>query len=447
MNELSKIQMIDIEQLCPHPDNPRKSIGDVSELVESIKKNGIMQNLTVVPNGSKKYTYTVIIGHRRLAAAKEAGLTQLPCVVSDMSESEQIATMLAENMQRTDLTVQEEAQGIQLLLDMGCTVEQVSEKTGISTATVHRRTKLMELNQDALKECIDRNEGQISLKELEQLNKIKDKAEQNKLLGLIGTTDFDYAYKRAADKQKAEINKKEFEEWLSKSKCKKLSEYDSSKYTYYKNFFYTASELSDVIKCVEDSKETLYYDCGNHYLSFYKERKEKQNDIKAAKAQEARAKAEQRKAKAIAESREVSNRAAECRADFAKSVTTAMIKKKLAEIAYSLTIMYADLTSDGFLKSLSEMFGKDENYPDDYQAEKEYMLGLIETHPEKSLFFFTFLALEDNANYSDCMDYNGYYEENENLQAVYDFIKEFGYKMSDEEKSFLDGTHEMYIKD
>lgn len=50
MNKKSKLQMIQVEKLHPHPQNPRKVIGDVTELAESIKANGILQNLTVVPN-------------------------------------------------------------------------------------------------------------------------------------------------------------------------------------------------------------------------------------------------------------------------------------------------------------------------------------------------------------------------------------------------------------
>ena len=63
---------IPVTRLFPHPDNPRKDLGDLTELANSIKEKGIMQNLTVVPRINS--TYTVIIGHRRLAAAKAAGL-------------------------------------------------------------------------------------------------------------------------------------------------------------------------------------------------------------------------------------------------------------------------------------------------------------------------------------------------------------------------------------
>lgn len=69
--------MIPVDELQPHPDNPRKDIGDVTELAESIKANGIFQNLTVLRNRDPETgKSTVIIGHRRLAAAKLAGLKE-----------------------------------------------------------------------------------------------------------------------------------------------------------------------------------------------------------------------------------------------------------------------------------------------------------------------------------------------------------------------------------
>lgn len=111
--QIGSLVMLPVDRLHPHPDNPRKALGDLTELAESIKANGIFQNLTVVPDDptSSYTTFTVIIGHRRLAAAKLAGLTSVPCVITEMSPDEQVATMLAENMQRNDLSVYEQAIG------------------------------------------------------------------------------------------------------------------------------------------------------------------------------------------------------------------------------------------------------------------------------------------------------------------------------------------------
>lgn len=153
----TNVTMIPVAQLHPHPDNPRKDLGDITELTASIKANGVLQNLTVVPRANPDVNYeelcrqyyadpteenrtklnqfrstdgyTVIIGHRRLAAAKAAGLMELPCiVVEDMTLEEQISTMMTENMQRSDLTVYEEAEGFQMMMDFGNSVEQVADK-------------------------------------------------------------------------------------------------------------------------------------------------------------------------------------------------------------------------------------------------------------------------------------------------------------------------------
>lgn len=71
--------------------------------------------------------------------------------------------MLVENMQRSDLTVYEQAQGFQMMLDLGDSVEQIAEKSGFSKATVRRRLKMAELDSDTLKEVSSR---QLSLSDL-----------------------------------------------------------------------------------------------------------------------------------------------------------------------------------------------------------------------------------------------------------------------------------------
>lgn len=91
---METIKQISIELIDPHPENPRKNLGNLTELAESIKANGIMQNLTVVPKDGGRYL--AVIGHRRLAAAKLAGLETVPCAVVDMDRKAQLSTMLLE---------------------------------------------------------------------------------------------------------------------------------------------------------------------------------------------------------------------------------------------------------------------------------------------------------------------------------------------------------------
>jgi len=149
-----------------------------------------MQNLTVVPgkiDGKawvvKPNTYTVIIGHRRLAASKAAGLTEVPCrVIEDMTHKEMVSMMLEENMQRNDLTIVEQAQGFQMMLDLGSTEAEIADKTGLSKTTVHHRLELAKLDrkykvQSALKQK-ERDEnfeelfGQVKIYGVKQNTKI-----------------------------------------------------------------------------------------------------------------------------------------------------------------------------------------------------------------------------------------------------------------------------------
>lgn len=77
METTKTIQMLPVAELKAHPQNPRRDLGDLTELADSIRENGVLQNLTVVPwlgevTGQPTGDYKVIIGHRRLAAAKQA---------------------------------------------------------------------------------------------------------------------------------------------------------------------------------------------------------------------------------------------------------------------------------------------------------------------------------------------------------------------------------------
>ena len=128
------VVMLETALIDPNPANPRRDVGDVGELADSIRAQGIRQNLLVVP--APEGRFTLVIGHRRLAAAKLAGLERVPAVVAELDEREQRELMLVENSQRTDLTVVEEADGYQGLLDLGSSVEEAARKTGRSVSFV-----------------------------------------------------------------------------------------------------------------------------------------------------------------------------------------------------------------------------------------------------------------------------------------------------------------------
>lgn len=221
MENAEMLVFLPVSELYPHPENPRKDLGDLSELAASIKENGILQNLTVVKgHGGKEDGYTVIIGHRRRAAAIEAGLETVPCIIVELTEKEQIQRMMQENMQRTNLKVYEEANGMQMLLDFGDSIEDISKKTGFSQTTIRRRTKLMELNQKKLKEAVDTR--QISLTDLNELSKIEDVKARNKLLADIGTRDFNYKLNGELRKQAVNKNMNDVEAFIKKIEAKQI---------------------------------------------------------------------------------------------------------------------------------------------------------------------------------------------------------------------------------
>ena len=196
---------IDVKCLWHHPENPRKNIGDITELADSIRKNGVMQNLTIIPavgkdigynpgmteeklrdyisdNPSADYKkYYVLIGNRRVEAAKEAGVKKVPCrILGDISHEKQIGMMLAENMQRNDLTPYEQGAGFQMMLDLGETVENIAEKTGFSKNTVRSRLKIAALDEEAVEKAT--GEFQLRFRDFEELSKIKSLDTRNAIL-------------------------------------------------------------------------------------------------------------------------------------------------------------------------------------------------------------------------------------------------------------------------
>lgn len=130
----------------------------LSELAESIEKNGIMQPIVIRP--LEKGQYEIIAGERRWRAAKMAGLREVPVIVRDISDQVALELALVENIQRQDLTPLEEASGYQRLMDdFGYTQEELSSTVGKSRSHIANLLRLMDLPQE-IKDLID--EGKLS---------------------------------------------------------------------------------------------------------------------------------------------------------------------------------------------------------------------------------------------------------------------------------------------
>src|SRR4030081_1603421 len=109
-------RMIPVEQIRPNPDQPRKSIGDLRELTESVREKGVLEPLLVryVP---REDAYHIISGERRYHASRAAGLREVPCIEKIADDAETLEIALIENLQRKDLTAFEEAEGLARLAE------------------------------------------------------------------------------------------------------------------------------------------------------------------------------------------------------------------------------------------------------------------------------------------------------------------------------------------
>lgn len=197
------ITYINRSKIEPHPDNPRKELGDLSELAASIRRQGILQNLTVVPSPDASDKYRLVIGHRRFAAAALAGMDELPCVIDEkMSHAEQIAVMISENMQRSGLTITERVGGVQLMMDLGMDTGAVADSTGISETSVRRYARLSVLPRGGMAKA--ERQG-ATLMQLIEISQIADDDLRTKALDAAGTAEYNAViYRARAERQKAD---------------------------------------------------------------------------------------------------------------------------------------------------------------------------------------------------------------------------------------------------
>lgn len=154
----NEIKLINTSLIDPHPDNPRKNIGDVTDLADSIRANGLLTPLSVVPNGSR---YRVIAGHRRLAACKQAGTGSVPCFV----------------------------------LDLGATTASVAHQLGRSSDYVRDRAKAASIKTEVRASRDDFS--QLTIGQLVAIARYDGRPDlQKKLAQAAGTSNFDYTLSR-----------------------------------------------------------------------------------------------------------------------------------------------------------------------------------------------------------------------------------------------------------
>ena len=127
-------RLIPVEEIDPNPNQPRQSIGDLTELTASIREKGLLEPILVRPLGGR---YQIIAGERRYRAAVEVGVDELPCIVRECDDAEGLELALVENLQRKDLNPFEEADGLRTLAERyGYTHETMAERLGKSRSSI-----------------------------------------------------------------------------------------------------------------------------------------------------------------------------------------------------------------------------------------------------------------------------------------------------------------------
>ena len=435
-------------QLEPHPDNPRKDLGDLEELRASIRENGIMQNLTVIPTDDSFEHFRILIGHRRFAAS-EGIEDELPCrIVEGLSDKEQLSVMLCENMQRSDLTFIEQAHGFQLMLDLGDTVEEIAQKTGFSSTTVKHRLKINELDQKSISEAS--GYFQLTIGDFIELEKVKDIEKRNEILAdarnssELAETVQDYLEELERNKKEAEIK-----EVMAEIGWKKTDKY----FSLYSSEWSSVAKWTDSIKIeqfdegvaerlrklAEKEQGEIYYRISWRYLEIARK------EAKKKKTKEELRREEMDKKSKLLESarRDICDEYL----DFLRDVEHSDLPKlKSDEILALAERLFGILESLGGSMSSFSYMAKAQ-----YKTQRD-LEDLSEVY--KNAGFIRRLLLqvwEKLASSYQNKFVNYYHKKNEDVidahLEVYEILHSFGLNLEKDLKDVINGTSELYLID
>ncbi len=433
-----------VTSITAHPDNPRKDLGDLSELAQSIKANGVLQNLTVVrclgeSGQALQGWYRCIIGHRRLAAAKMAGLAEVPCVIAHMTQGTQLKTMIMENMQRADLTLIEQAEAFQMMIDMGDAVSDISKETGFSDTTVRRRLKLIEFDRKQLKIAISNG---ATLMDFAKLDVLEDPQDKNSLLDLIGTGNFNYYLKRAQEKQIAKANMPRWIEVLN-GFATPIDEVDYHTYCYIDTLHIYSDP--DAFEVPENMQAEYVYTLDKVHLIASIRRKITAED---AHKSDKETKLKELQEKAEAELEENSKRCFELRLAFVKNKNISLADKCIL-LNYLLRLIADRELRRGYEFPNSDTLKRLLSLPAKAKPEalRDTTLGLIDGEQSSTALLYLAYALsgDEKTNQFYRRRYGQFpaHKANKPLEALYELLEEIGYQISDEEISLMSGRHPM----
>ena len=176
------IRNVPVEKILANQMQPRRDMGDLKELTNSIKENGIIEPVIVKPRDGN---FEIIAGERRFRAAKEAGMTEIPCIEHDIPDNEALEMSIVENIQRKDLNVFEQADSIRSLAEIyGYTHEEIAKKIGKSRVTVTELVRITDLPAEIRERCLQL--GIDSKTFLLELTKTGDAEKMDEILSQYG---------------------------------------------------------------------------------------------------------------------------------------------------------------------------------------------------------------------------------------------------------------------
>lgn len=448
---LNEITLVPIDRLMHHPDNPRADLGDLTELAASISAQGIMQNLTVIPADNVPGKFYVVIGNRRFEASKIAGVMELPCLITEMTQTEALKTMMSENMHRTDLTVLDQIQGIGKMQQLGMTLPEIAKGTGLSETTVKRRATVGKLPKKELETACDKG---ATLLDLLEITKLEDPEAQKKVLSTIGTNNYQYSIANAVREQ---AMKKWREEFLPKlqamypkaRKCKDQDRWNGTWETVHTWRFDDRDDPDPIPEPEEGIKYGIAADDVPWNISLMKideaqkQRKDEEKDNREwmrqlkEEAQRLNAQANELRYSFI---RKFRIRNAKERAEFWQLCEEYIFRGKAFSGGYGSTSMSGQLVREIMCIPL-ESYEDRQQRAESFETECERRGA---NHDAVLLAWAVAGGVCGGASYSltnYVSDYNGSHCESEELDKVYEFLTKLGYQMSDFEKSLQKGTH------
>lgn len=442
------IVMLKRSQLHPHPDNPRKDLGDLEELKASIREHGIMQNLTVVPMDDELENFKILIGHRRFAAS-EGILFELPCVIAEgLSDREQVGIMLCENMQRSDLTFLEQAHGFQMMMDLGETIETISDKTGFSEATVKHRLEIAKLKQKSIDAAMENFQPTIS--DYIELEKVKDLKERNEILKEAeSSSDLRYSVEAYVSEQARKKNAKKYLELVNSLGWKESKEYF---YSYGSDpKWEEIKELSkiDLEEEYDDSaiqafaqKNTkpVFYRCDGYYISFAYKNTQKKVEKKKTK-QELLEEARKKNTAILNDTRTV---ICDRYYEFINEIDDVKEFKELSDkqrIKFMGRLFDVLVDLEAYLSTFEHTYNiRSKNDLKDLKTDYE---GMSDALQRLMIHVWAALASSHSNNFVE-WNFTKNMKVLKGHQQLYSTLYFFGFRLNDEYKAIIDGKSDLY---